>query len=278
MSAAHPFDTLLEPASSSSRRVFLVLPAMGVAAAFYRTLAQRLAHEAGAVVAVADLRGQGRHADQARASADFSYADIVEHDIPALLHQLRLRYPSQRLYVIGHSLGGQLALLSLVHVAGKIDGLILVAAGTAHWRAWAGTRAAGAWLLLQMVRIATNLLPFYPGKRLGFGGNQPRALMRDWICNASSGRYALHRSRIDYEAALQSIEGALLAINFAGDAVAPLAATDALIDKLPLASVERATVQGVRGHSPWERHFSWAKQPDAVVGVIDAWSRRPQPL
>ncbi len=36
MSADHSFDTLLDPASNSSRRVFLALPAIGVAAAFYR--------------------------------------------------------------------------------------------------------------------------------------------------------------------------------------------------------------------------------------------------
>lgn len=117
-----------------------------------------------------------------------------------------------------------MAALSLVHVATEIDGLILVAAGTAHWRAWAGQGALRAWLLVQAIRLAATVLPFYPGRRLGFGGNQPRALMRDWIRNATSGHYALHRSPIDYEAALQSVESALLAINLEGDAVAPLAA------------------------------------------------------
>jgi hypothetical protein len=41
MIADHSFDTLLEPASNSSRRAFLVLPAIGVTAARTVTEAAR---------------------------------------------------------------------------------------------------------------------------------------------------------------------------------------------------------------------------------------------
>ena len=46
MTPDHNFGTLLEPAPNSSWRVFLGLQAIGVAAAFYGTLAQRLAEHA----------------------------------------------------------------------------------------------------------------------------------------------------------------------------------------------------------------------------------------
>ncbi len=281
MRSTSHFHTLVEtpPHRAPTLRAFLVLPAMGVPASFYATLAERLALRTGAAVAVAELRGQGSHPQRASSGGDWSYAEIVEHDIPALLRALRARYPHRRLHVVGHSLGGQLAALALVHVARQIDGLVLVAAGTAHWRAWTANGAldaAKAWLTVHAIRLIALLLPYYPGRRLGFGGDQPRALMRDWSGNATSGRYALHRSATDYEAALRALPSPppLLAINLNGDAVAPPSATDALLGKLPAsAPIERAKLGGTRGHSPWKRHFSWARQPDAVVEVIDRWSR-----
>lgn len=122
------------------------------------------------------------------------------------------------------------------------------------------------------VKLAARLLPFSPGRRLGFGGNQPRAMMHDWGSNATDGRYRLHRSTIDYEHVLRAVEVHVLAINLAGDAIAPKPATDALVAKLPAAHVERETVELRPGHSQWQRHSSWARDHDAIVRVIDTWS------
>jgi predicted alpha/beta hydrolase len=253
--------------------VCLCLPAMGLAARYYRPFAEALAQALAGTVAVADLRGQGESAARARRGARFGYREIVEEDLPELLDALARRFPCRPLFVVGHSLGGQLATLATVHTHDRLAGLVLVAAGTAHYRAWPRASRWRAWLTLSCVRAVAALLPWYPGSLLGFGGDQPRRLMRDWSCNAFSGKYRLAGSRIDYEARLAALRLAVLAVTIRDDPVAPPGAVSELLAKLPQAEQTRLEVDGVPSDRPWRRHFSWARSPDTVLDPIAQWIR-----
>jgi predicted alpha/beta hydrolase len=274
------------------RAVLLCLPAMGAQAGYYRPFAHRLAASLDATVVLADLRGQGVWREPqpgarpgARPGADgaprrarrfarsFGYADIVERDMPQLVRRLAARYAGRPLFIVGHSLGGQFGVLATAHVAARIAGVVLLAAGTAHHRAWPAAQRWRAALAVHAIRAVSALLPAYPGSWLGFGGDQPRRLMRDWGRNATTGTYRLTGSGVDYAAALAAVRLPVLAVEVAGDAVAPPGAIAELVSKLPRADVERATVRGVAGHSPWRRHFSWARRPDDIVAAIAPWIR-----
>jgi predicted alpha/beta hydrolase len=115
------------------------------------------------------------------------------------------------------------------------------------------------------------LLPWYPGRLLGFGGDQPRRLMADWSYNASTGRYRCAGSRIDYEEALHAIALPVLSLEIRDDPVAPTGATNELLAKLASCAIVRRRIDGVTAHAPWRRHFSWARSPDEVVVEITAW-------
>ena len=166
--------------AGSGSPVCLCLPAMGLAARYYRPFAEALAQATAGTVAVADLRGQGQSHLRARRGARFGYREIVEEDLPALLDALAGRFPYRPLFVVGHSLGGQLATLAAVHMLDRLSGLVLVAAGTAHYRVWPPANRWRMRLAVSGIRAAATLLPWYPGSLLGFGGDQPRRLMRDW--------------------------------------------------------------------------------------------------
>ena len=251
--------------------VCLCLPAMGLAARYYRPFAEALAHALAGTVAVADLRGQGESDARARRGARFGYREIVEQDLPALLDALAGRFWGRPLFVIGHSLGGQLATLSAIHRQDRLAGLVLVAAGTAHYRAWPHADRWRVRLAVSGIRAAATVLPWYPGSVLGFGGDQPRRLMRDWSYNAFTGKYRCTGSRIDYEARLAALRLAVLAVAIRDDPVAPPGAVSELLAKLPQTEQKRLEVDGVPSDRPWRRHFSWARCPDTVLDPIVQW-------
>ena len=252
--------------------LLLLLPAMGVASRFYWPMAESLAARARATVWCLDLPGQGLSPLRAGRD-DFGYADVVDAAIPRIVSELRQRHPSRPLFLIGHSLGGQLAVLATEHVSAQLAGLILVAAGTAHHRCWPAPLRLRAWLTVHAIALVARLLPWYPGHRLGFGGRQSRRWMRDWTHNALRGGYRLHRpGRAGHrQPALAAVELPLLAVGIDGDSVAPREAQRALLSLLPHARIDELCVGAGAQDSPWARHFSWARQPGAVVAACCDW-------
>jgi predicted alpha/beta hydrolase len=251
--------------------VVLCLPAMGAAADYYQPLAEGIARAGAGVAALLDVRGQGRSSAAARRGDDFGYREILELDLPSATTALRRVFPGRPLYLAGHSLGGQLGLLFAARHPGALDGLILIAAGTTHYRAWPGYKRALTWLYLSAIRAAAATLPWYPGTRLGFGGDQPRRLMRDWGRVVQRGSYRPEGSAFDYEAAARELSLPILALGVREDPVAPPEAREALLAKAPRAPVTRVEVPGVLAHRPWKRHFSWAREPADVVRELGAW-------
>lgn len=254
--------------------LILGLPAMGVPASFYARFADALGAATGAVVEFADLPGQGERPERARDGADFGYREIVEEDLPDWVARRRAEHPGRPILLLGHSLGGQLALLASATLAARIDGLVLIAAGTAHWRVWPAGQRWRAWATVQVIRAVSALWPWYPGHLLGFGGDQPRRLMRDWGHNATTGRYQLGGSTRDVaeiERALHAVTLPVLLLGVRDDPVAPNGAREELIARLPCARVTRALIDGVRSDSPWRRHFSWARAPAEAVQAVAAW-------
>jgi predicted alpha/beta hydrolase len=266
------------PANHAPRSpVLMLLPAMGVAARFYEPFTRTLERACGATVLTVDLPGQGSSPLRASAGHDYGYREVVEVFIPEAVRRAAADHPGRPLFLVGHSLGGQLGLLAAARLAHRLHGLVLIAAGTAHWRAWPRGSRWRAALTVHAIRIAAALLPWYPGDALGFGGNQPRRFMRDWSFNATGGRYRLEGSVLspdDLEHALQSVRLPLLALSLHGDALAPPGALAELLAKLPNAEVTHEAIDGVAADSPWRRHFSWARRPTGVHERLAHWLSR----
>lgn len=265
-------DTNPLAATTTARPVLLFLPAMGVPVGFYEPFLRELAAACRGTVVPLELPGQGTHPLRASAGHDWGYREVVEELVPQALQRIALEHPGRPVLLVGHSLGGQLAVLASATV--RIDGLVLIAAGTAHWRAWPRASRWRAALAVHAIRLVARLLPWYPGARLGFGGNQARRFMRDWSFNAASGRYRLEgsqRSAQELARGLQQRELPMLAISLQDDPVAPAGALDELLSHLPRARVQRTTLPGVRSDAPWRRHFSWARRPAAVHEPIARW-------
>jgi len=269
--------TTFEP---GARPVLLMLPAMGVAAGFYTPFVHMLEQACAATVLTLELPGQGASPLRAASGDDFGYREVVETFIPEAVQRAVGQHPGRPLILVGHSLGGQLALLAAAELKQVVHGLVLIATGTAHWRAWPEASRWRAALAVHAIRLVASMLPWYPGKRLGFGGNQPRRFMRDWSFNACRGGYRLEgsaRSPAALARALADVRLPVLALSLRDDPIAPPGALADLLAKVPNADVTRDVFDGVTSDAPWRRHFSWARQPAGVYERVAKWLARVAP-
>jgi predicted alpha/beta hydrolase len=250
----------------------LVLPAMGVSARFYEPLARELASRGRPAVTV-DLRGQGSSSERAANGASFGYREIIELDLPAAEAAARHHFPRRSLLIVAHSLGGQLATLATLRGHLQPDGLALVGAGSACFRHWPRGTRLRCRAVVGAVGLAARILPWYPGHRLGFGGAQPRELMRDWTHSTMTGRYHSRSHGRSLEPVGTPEHAPVLALGIEGDLVAPASAIAALVSRLDASRLQRSELLPTSA-SGWKRHFTWVRKPaDAVDAILD-WNAR----
>jgi len=249
-----------------------VLPALGVPAHVYAPLLQALEtlpQTRATLVALPATVGGWRAVWRARRQGYLSALQAVE----AHVKQARQADPGARVLLLGHSIGGHMALLALARGAVAIDGLILVAAGTPYWRAWPPGQQPRLRRSLWLVAAVLRLWPWYPGDWLGFGGRQPRQLMLDWLGLARSGSFDAMAGLAGIGALLQRARGTVLAIDIEGDGLAPTAATRELRALAPRLEVNHVAVSSERlqRESPARRHNLWPREPQAVLPHLRRW-------
>lgn len=262
-------DLWVANASNDSNPIMLMVPAMGVQARFYQRLARPM-EAAGAHLVTMELRGHGASRIRPSRKVDFGYRHIVELDIPAALATVRQRWPDRSVYLMGHSLGGQLSALFAASNPKAVDGLIAVASATVYWKAY---RPGGFRVLFgtQTAHLVAQALGYFPGKRLGFAGLEARTVIRDWAYQSRTGDYHPQGSQVAYENHLAAYEGRGLVISIAGDPFAPRGGVDHLASKLPKASVERIHLRDDRLRALKRTHFDWVNEPHTILDHVARW-------
>lgn len=258
------------PSSVPHAPVLLIVPALGTPAGAYKRLAAALAQRCAEVV-VLELRGVGESRLRPSRRADWSYADLVDGEIDQAVAALRHRYPGRALYLLGHSLGGHLALLHQArHPQRPIDGLVLVASGAPYAKAYGGKR-----LLVRMFGMlahwSSRALGYFPGDLLGFGGRQGRTLMVEWARFVRTGQPQVSgwRDPHVWRPRLKQVTVPTLALATAGDHYAPVAAMRHLLALTAIPPEVGRVGPGPDGRPPG--HFGWLKQPVEVVQRVADW-------
>ncbi|KRA21068.1 alpha/beta hydrolase [Lysobacter sp. Root604] len=249
----------------------LWLPALGVAAKHYLPYAQALA-ERGIAVFVHEWRGNGGSSLRADRAHDWGYRELLLHDLPRSETAVATQLPDLPRILGGHSLGGQLAccrlgLLARDAAAERPTRLWLVASGAPYWRAFP---PRSRWWLPFAYRFLSWLADrrgALPGRKVGFGGDEARGLIRDWSRSALSGRYAAAGVDIDLEAAMAQVEVDTHALVLDSDWLAPESSLRFLLSKLPRTQARVETLDG-RMLGTRADHFAWMKQPSAIAALL----------
>jgi predicted alpha/beta hydrolase len=256
-----------DPDGNPTAPVVLVWPAMGVPAGYYRPFVAAL-RAAGLAVVVADLRGTGASTPRPSRASRYGYAELVD-DVGAVLEALKSRLDGRTRLLLGHSLGGQAALLHVALTGGAyVDGLVLVAVGVPYWRLYPGLRRHLVLVGSQLIHGTARLLGWWPG--WGFGGRQARRVIGDWAHTARTGRFP-RLDGVDADSAVRDVRTPVLAVSVEGDPLTPAETLDHLCAKVPAAPLIRHHYGTAEAGAPMN-HFTWVRAAAPLAARIAAFA------
>jgi predicted alpha/beta hydrolase len=261
----HRFD-LQARIPSNPRATLLWHGGMGIAARHYLTFAEALAAR-GIAVFVADWRGLGSSSVRASRTVDWGYRELLMVDMPACEAAVDQALPNLPRIVGGHSLGGQLSSVRAGLAPGSASALWLVASSTPYWRAFPLRNRwwlPSAYRLLDAIARTQGKLP---GRRIGFGGEESRGVIRDWSRCGLTGRYAAADLAVDLDLALQRVTLPIRAVRMSHDWLAPASSLQALLGKMPDARPDIAVLDVAAPHVRAD-HYGWMKYPAATVDAL----------
>ena len=250
---------------SRPRAALLWLPAMGVAAKHYLPFAEALAAR-GIAVFLHEWRGNGSSSVRAGRGCDWGYRELLTIDLPVSEAAIDAALPGVPRILGGHSLGGQLACCRSGLAPDSATRLWLVAAGAPYWRAFPPRTRWWLPMAYRFLPWLADACGALPGRRIGFGGQEARGVIRDWSRSALSGRYAAAGIDTDLEAAMARVAVPIDAVVKTEDWLAPESSLRFLLSKLPASSATLATLDAEGGRRA--DHFEWMKHPGRTVEAL----------
>lgn len=257
--------TLLARIPEQARASLLWVPALGVAARHYLPFADALAAR-GIAVFLHEWRGIGSSSLRADRKHDWGYRELLLHDLPASDAAARKLADTPRI-IGGHSLGGQLACCRLGLAPDSAEALWLVASGAPYWRVFPKPVRYLLPLAYRFAPWLARVRGVFPGRLVGFGGNEAPGVIRDWARTGLRGRYAGDGIDTDLEAAMSRIHVPIRALVLADDWLGPVPSLRFLLSKLPLSEAGIDTLDAERLETDAD-HFSWMKRPEAVAAAL----------
>lgn len=157
--------------------VALIAPAMATPASYYTAFARRLAEHGIRTVTFDYRTATGTPAQMRAETAD---VDRWMADAAAVLDQVAEEAEAEALPLtwIGHSLGGQI--IPMVDHT-RLSAIVTIAAGDGYWRRNAPDlrwKVPFLWWVSAPLAIAAT--GYFPGRRLGLGGDLPAGVLRQW--------------------------------------------------------------------------------------------------
>jgi predicted alpha/beta hydrolase len=253
------------------RHVLYWLPAMGVPAKHYLPLAEAFAAH-GIAVALHEWRGIGSSDRRAGRRCDWGYRELLEADVPTGVAETRARWPGAKLWLGGHSLGGQLSCLYASLHPNEFAGMALIASGAPYWRRFPGH--ASILLAYLLASPLARLMGYLPGRSIGFAGNEARGVIADWSRSGRTGRYAVKGMSADFAQRLAELQLPVMALRLSDDWMVPPESLEWLLDRMPEApsQVELVTSEQLAGQRA--DHFTWMKVPDSLATQVAQWMDR----
>jgi predicted alpha/beta hydrolase len=169
----------------------------------------------------------------------------------------------RRLFVLGHSAGGQL--VGLAPASERLDGAVFVSAQSGYWRHWRGfdrARVALVWhAALPLAARAFGRVPRW----LGLGEELPKGVALQWARWCRDPAYLFGDAALD-RARYARLALPILAFSLADDgAYAPQAAVAALLAAYRAAAIEHRRIDPVARGLGRIGHFGFFREPARVL-------------
>lgn len=257
------------PATGTAKGAIVISGAMGVRQDFYAPLAAHFASHGFAALTF-DYRGMGRSRPATLRGFETDVVRWAEQDLNAMLHEARRLAEGAPLFVLGHSLGGQI--LGITPDNAMVAGMITVTAGSG-WYRYNDRKPVGVRIFwFGAIPLLTPLFGYFPGKALKMVGDLPRGVAWQWR------RWCLHPDYLlgenaAFRASFDRVKAPIVGYSFEDDPLITKLAIDNLHGFYRNAVVERRHVRpaeiGARriGHfgffaedsrdTLWKESLSW---------------------
>jgi predicted alpha/beta hydrolase len=166
-----------------------------------------------------DFRGHGDSGERASHGASWKYDDLVRLDLPAVVGCAKARFGNKPVVVVGHSLGGHVAIAS--QGAGLLHADAIVLAAGNVWirelepslRSWAMKRA-----ILEIFERVAARRGYFPARTLRQGSDdEALAYVRDIARFARTNRWTSSDGRVDYLGGMRHIRVPVAQLASLGD-------------------------------------------------------------
>ncbi len=263
----HRFE-LIHVAAERPHHTMLFLPGMGLSARLFIRFARALARR-GVEVLIHEWRGNGSSSLRASRRSNWGYRELLG-DIDCARRAVAEHCGGECL-LAGHSLGSQFACLSAAAGSDGLRGLVIIAGGSPYWRAFPWPMKGVMIATMFAFPALGSVFGYYPGKRVGFAGNEARDVMADWARSARSGQYRPTGIEVDLEANLRALALPVLALDMADDWFVPSGSLDWLTGKLAGCEVSKRVIEA-GGEGQKADHYAWMKHPEPTTEAIEEWS------
>lgn len=246
----------------------LMLPAMGMAARYYRPFAQKLA-EQNIPVYLFEQRGHGHSSMRPGRQCNYGFKEYLA-DIDTAVNWLQQHHSFNKINLLGHSLGGHLASCFTAVNPDRVAKIILTGCASPYHKAFDRKTSLLLQGLYHSIPVMNKLLGYYHGDFTGFAGKESQQLMLDWRHLVKHNRYRAKGVEYDFEHALKDFNGNILSLQFSEDIYAPPTPSQLVLDKYPAAKIEKITLS-THDLGFTADHFRWARKPHVSADTIARW-------
>ena len=259
--------TLRRP-EGGSRRLAIINSATAVPRRFYRHFAKALA-ESGYTTLTYDYRGIGESRPESLRGFEATVRDWALLDMAGVIDWSREELDPARTFLIGHSVGGQVA--GLLDNADAVDGMITLSSQSGYWALQGkGEKAKVFFHVHVTLPLLASTLGYMPWSKVGSAEDLPKGAALEWSRWCRSPNYLFDDDSLPLER-FRSFEAPVLAYSFADDTWGTRRSVDNLMRHYP--HVERRHVDpradevGVSkiGHFGYFRPDASSLWPEAVA-------------
>jgi len=271
----YPLSARLFGDDAPGSRVVVISSATAVPQRFYRHFAGALT-EAGFTVITYDYRGIELKKPSELKRLDASARDWALQDLPGAIDWAVDELSPGRLFLVGHSFGGQVA--GMYDRPDLVGGMVTMSAQSGHWRLQGGEQKFVVWLHTHLtLPLLARLFGYMPMKAVGAGEDMPAGVAIEWARWCRHPDYILGDPTLPLER-FSAFEAPVLAYSIGDDKWGTPGSVDAMMRAYP--NVERRHIEpgdvGLPsiGHMGFFRPASQALWNE-VIAWFDALGRGP---
>ncbi len=164
--------------SNKNDRILIIVPATGVKQPFYQNFAQYMAQE-GITAITFDYFGIGKSLNSSLKKINITAEEWGRDNLESVIQFARTNFRHRPMYLLGHSIGGQL--IGLTPSSNLAKRIVLVGAQSGYWKFWHGIDRFKLWSYWNILFPSlSKLFGYLPTRSFSKMENLPRGVALQW--------------------------------------------------------------------------------------------------